>query len=183
MKSVQSGLTLFDILISVSIVAVTASMSAPAMSDFLAKMRSSSASSLIHRQLAVARNLAVSRSQNISICGLDSDGACTREGFREMAIFQDRNRNDAIDDDEPIFSRITISRSHYSVLRASWRRPYIEFTHEGFAKQAGSFYYCEPHYRHHARRVTVSMAGRTYTGRDTNGDGIVEMTNGEPIQC
>jgi len=179
----QNGFNLISLLLATAIAAILTTIAAPSMAKFQSSYSSASATALMHRHLANARTLAINNEQTITVCGVSNDGSCLRSGFKEIAMFYDVNNNATMDQDEVIYYVSQLEAANYLTLRASLRRRYIRFSKYGTAKQAGSFIYCDPDAERSAARVTVSMSGRSYQGRDTNGDGIVEGTNGRPIRC
>lgn len=178
-----SGLTLLSLLLSLSITSILITMAIPGLGNYFAKSESRSASALIRKNLGIARNLAVSTKTEVTVCGINLSGNCSKENVEALTIFFDANKNQVLDHGERIFRETRLAYSGNILLRASWRKHYIQFTSKGSSRQAGSFIYCDPKYVKHASRITVSMSGRSYIGRDLDKDGRVELTNGEPISC
>ncbi len=182
-KLPQIGFTLFDALITLAIISILLSLGIPAFSDFLAKAESRHVSHTTHRMLAAARESAMDLERKIKFCGIDKTLECTNEGFSQLAIFVDYNKDSILDDNDTLILVRDLSYSGNSKLSASLGKKYIQFKEDGSASQAGSIIYCHPSYVHFSSRITVSMPGRSYIARDLNGDGIVELTSGKPISC
>lgn len=181
MKNHQ-GLTLISLLFAVSISATLCSIAAPSLSAFLGKQQGLAAVSLIHRNLGKARALAIQAEQFITVCGIDQQNQCERDGIEKLAMFNDTNRNAELDPDETIFYISDLKYRGSLQWRAGFRRTFIRFTPEGSAEQAGSFIYCDPEFNMNSRRLTVSLSGRAYLGRP-NRNGEITRTNGDTIRC
>lgn len=179
----QHGFTLLNTLIATALVTILSVIAAPSMASYFSKQESLSTMSLLHRHLNSARALAIKQGHDVTVCGIDDTQQCTREDFDKVAMFFDTNRSASIDENDQIFFISDIRHNGQLKLRASWRRTYIRIKETGTSEQAGSFIYCSPKFPASAKRLTVSMTGRSYIGRDTDGDGIVELANGDPIAC
>ncbi|WP_086931194.1 GspH/FimT family pseudopilin [Agarilytica rhodophyticola] len=179
----NQGLTLAELLICLSIVALLIGVGIPSFSSIQARMQSYVLTSTLARSLAAARDFALSSNSTVTLCGINQQQECVANDFKEISIFIDRDKNAAITDNEHIFLISSLDYSGQLNLRAALRRHYIRFKKEGSAEQAGSFIYCHAKYHTASSRITVSMSGRSYIGRDLDGDGIVDMTSGSPISC
>jgi len=177
------GITLLDLLCTISISSVLAFVGVPSLSDFLKKAQANSVSHALHSASLGARNLAIIEEKPITVCGLDEQNRCKRANIRSMISFFDENRDGVLDPGERMYSATDLKHRAELTLRMSFNRSYIRFTSEGYSELSGSFIYCDPSANNAARRVTVSLAGRTYKARDTDGDGVVELVNGNPITC
>ena len=177
------GITLFSLLLTLSASSALLSVAVPSMSNYLAKSESRAAISLVRRNLGIARNLAIGSERDITVCGVDKNQRCSRDDLKTLIIFEDTNQNQTVDSDEEVFYTTQLQIKGRLNLRASLKRDYIRFTARGNSLQAGSFIYCDSRYQQFAGRVTVSMAGRSYIGRDIDGEGRVKLVNGKPIKC
>lgn len=97
MKSKASGFTLIEVIISVSIVAILASMAVPNLQKFLSSNRLNAASRGLQMDLLYARSEAIKRGFSVSVCvsnanqtGCDSSVDDYAKGW---IIFTDYNAN------------------------------------------------------------------------------------------
>jgi type IV fimbrial biogenesis protein FimT len=179
----NTGFSLLELIISISISAILTTAAVPGFSHLKASSDAKTVSLKLSRTLAKARSHAIFHTENVTLCGIDEMSECSSTQFDTLAVFIDDNENRIIDNDEQIVFQATMNYGGQLNLRASLRRQYIQFTSTGSSRQTGSFIYCDPNHTTVARRITISMSGRVYSGKDEDGDGIVELTNGNPIQC
>ena len=179
----QSGITLIDLLVTISILAILIGVSAPGMQDYLAKSESRGTISLVRRTVDFARNYAVKNKLEVTVCNVAPDCQCQKNSISNLTLFNDANKNRCLDDDEDIVHISQFDTRGDLYLSASFGKSYLVFTPEGYSQQAGSFIFCLPQFTQFAGRVTISTTGRSYIGRDTNSDGVVEKVNGQAILC
>lgn len=177
------GFTLIDLLIAISILSILFGMAVPQFSILQAKAEAKSTASAIRRSLAFGRQKAVIKQKDITVCGADIHLKCEKNNPQNIIVFEDKNNDRTYTEDEALYSNLNLSYRGTLKLRASLGRNYIEFRKNGSAKQAGSFEYCVPGVPTASRRVTISLPGRPYMGRDFDKDGVVENTKGKPIEC
>ena len=179
------GMTLIELIVIFSIIAILITTAIPAYTQFLNRQKSNGISQLIYQRFMLARNIAISRSEAVKFCGSRDGLNCFSNSLLYLLVFEDKNRNHRIDSDEQLYQRVDLGTEEEQLhLRAALGRHYIEIDANGRARQTGSFYYC-PKNRdpHHAQRITINLAGRAYIATDDNGDGIVEMSDGSQMVC
>lgn len=179
----RTGFTFIELLITLSILGLVLGIGMPDFSRLQLRFQAKALTSAIRQVLTFARQYSIEHGDDITVCGIDSGGRCARDNFFRLAAFIDRNQNRVIDEDETVITLKQLKYRGNLALRASLNRSYIQFQRSGASKQAGSFTYCHPQYQEVTARITISMAGRTYIARDNDGDGIVELANGNAITC
>lgn len=181
----SSGFTLIELVSVMAIVAVFATSSVPIFEQAIARHRAHRVSTSIYQQLQFARNTAMSRGEKVTLCGSGKDNQCVDKPITKILVFTDPNNNHRLDKTDLAFQTIDLGVNAQQVrLRAALGRSYIEFDASGRARQSGSFLYCSRSKEaRNARRIVVSLSGRVYIARDTDGDGVVEQANGKPISC
>jgi len=76
MRQQNRGFTLIELMITVSIAAVLATLAVPSMTSFLTSMRLSSASSLLYGDLNLARAEAIKRNTRVLMCPSSNGTSC-----------------------------------------------------------------------------------------------------------
>jgi len=180
-----SGLTLFELVSVMAIVAILAASGTPIFMHLIARYKANSVSTSIYQQLQFARNTAINRGYKVTLCGSEKGNRCTNRSIRKILVFKDEDNNHHLDKTDLALQAIDLDLKAQQVqLRAALNRRYFEFDGNGRARQSGSFIYCPKNGdTRNIRRVTVSLTGRVYLGRDNNGDGIIERSDGKPISC
>ncbi len=186
-------MTLIQLLVVLSIVSVLLGRSLPAMADFIAAQRATAAANAIVGAVNLARASAIVHGVTVTFCpraGV-TGAAGARCGKRKHwaqggLIYADRNRNGKREPDEALFGVMPALEARATLYwRAFRNRSYLQFSAKGYtAWQNGTFQYC-PASREakHSRAVIINAQGRVALARDSDGDGIVEYANGEPLVC
>ncbi|MFK7831567.1 MAG: GspH/FimT family pseudopilin [Congregibacter sp.] len=181
------GFTLIELLLVVATVAIALGLTNSSFSRAIADMRSESAMRHLSTLFNMARQEALLRGRNVTVCAVDAEGRCTRDWSHEHVIvaFVDGNENRRREASETSVRELRWPLSQ-GVLswRASLARAYIEFETTGGTWQNGTLYYC-PVSRdaRQARALVLSHSGRTYLPGDSNADGIREDRNGKNLRC
>lgn len=179
----HKAFTLIELLVTLSMSCILAFIALPKLSAVIEKKRANAITFTIQRTLSFARKKAVMRRKTITVCGIQHTEKCVEENIRALLVFDDSNKNKQRDSNEALYLKQQIQTKGQVTLFASLDARHINFKQQGETQQAGSFIYCVPGAPQLARRVTFSMSGRSYLGRDKNKDGIIEHASGKPITC
>lgn len=159
MKARRKGLCLIELLITVSILVILASITIPKLEILIAKNRIENQINRLFKSLYLARHYAISHSVNVTLCPLVNN-RCQKNWNKPITVFIDQNLNLTLDSGEAILheSDKTFHRDNltYPRLAISYRPDAsINFM------QSGSFLYCNPLFPElKGNRLTVSQAGR-----------------------
>jgi len=178
-----AGFTLIELLVGLGISVILTAYAFPNFITARHRSRAQVSMTRIERALAVARQYAIEGNEQVTVCGVDKDKKCDNQSLHDVVVFVDTNDNKTPDKGELILADQGLDAPDYLKLQASLGRNYIRFDTDGSAQEAGSFIYCNAHYPSFAARITISMAGRFYRGRDSNSDGVVEDAQGHAIRC
>lgn len=136
--------------------------------------------------IAMARMAAVNESRMVTFCRSNDGAHCQGKWHEGSIIFTDRNADRTINQDDRVLFRLQAIQARGELSFNSFRnRQYLQLTPRGMTNyQNGNFTFCpfdgNPAL---ARQVIVSLTGRTRHARDTDGDGIVENSQGKPLAC
>lgn len=172
----QSGFTLMEILLAVSILVLTLVMSLPSMRDFLLNQRMRSDHSRLTMDLLYARSIAVNQGQRVVICPSSSGNECLPDPLWESGwlLFIDKN-NDRNYNDGEIKLRIAPALTEL-IARSTRTRPQIRFFPDGSATgSAATITLCGPRGAQFARAIVISNSGRVRQLRPS--------VNGNQLNC
>lgn len=181
----QDGITLFDLMIALAISALLFSAAIPTLNPMIEKYSSESVSRQIYHAYQLGRQYSINHHQNVTICGSNSGTQCEREWSKYILVFVDADNDQEIStgDTQILTSSVDAERGSITT-RVALSKPHTIVTPRGDAKFAGSMIYCPAsNDASFAQRVTWNPVGRPYLGRDVDGDGIIEYTDGHPIRC
>ncbi len=181
----QHGVTLIELLGALLILAILLGIGMPGMSLLLASNQASNSMLQLRALLGFARQSAIALHQEVTLCGTTDGSSCTRDWQGQPTlVFLDANHNRRADADERVLLLSELTRSGRIRWSASGARAMLRYRADGSVGEFGNFIYCpadsDPR---HARQLIVAMTGRPRAARDTNGDGIVDDPNGEPLRC
>lgn len=96
-KKINSGFTLIEMIVAVSIVAILASIAAPSFSGMLERNKASVAANEIVSALLLARSEALKRRNNITVCTSIDQRTCAGNGEKDFSkgwiVFVDCDKN------------------------------------------------------------------------------------------
>jgi len=181
------GITLIELLICLSILAMLVAIALPNYGPFLAKQRTNNEVRQLQRLLLSARNQAVHNEQYITICPLDSNNICTSEWQNELYVFFDSNKNKQLDEvqGEFVIKQKNAIPSIDSLKYAKGRTALVYAPTGRLAIWGGNgtFKYCPKQYKSMAKGLIVSITGKTYLTSDIDNDGKEENRYFAHVKC
>jgi type IV fimbrial biogenesis protein FimT len=183
-NSSMKGVTLLELIVTVSITSILASIAIPNFNDFVIKMRVNNEISQLHRMLLFTRNIAINNGQKTILCPLENNGQCTTNWQNKLSVFIDTNNNKLFDGDEKILkirAKITVG----DTLLYGKGRNKITFSPTGHLSGLanGTFRYCPQNYKNHSRGIIVARSGRIYQSSDIGNNGIDKNRGNKEINC
>ena len=146
-RSQDQGMTLVELISTIGIVAVLASVVTPSFQNFLESSKLSSSTNTLHTTLSLARQNAITSGVNTYVCELSNNNnfnSCnTHRPFNAIwnegwLVFQDNNHNTELDKKDTI---LIINRNNKGVGVIFNQRGKLRFRSDGSARSAG-FYLC-----------------------------------------
>lgn len=178
------GFTLVELLITLAIVSVIATFALPSMDRLVKNAQRHTAVSDMIALVNLARNSAIMEQTTVTVCPLDENDECANDWSDEITVFRDPEANKTLDDAGQIIRIVHPSQGGQWIANTS-SRPYFRFMSTGIANYAiGNMIWCPANGDMTiARQIVVNRGGRVRQSIDQDGDGIVEDSNGTPIQC
>ena len=184
LNSCMKGVTLLELMISVSITSILAVIAIPNYNDFIIKMRVDNEISQLHRMLLITRNTAINSGQKAIVCPLNNNNECSGQWENQLSVFIDTNDNKSLDDIESVL-KIREAITEGDQLIYGKNRMMITFKPTGQLSGLanGTFRYCPKNYPNHARGIIVARSGRVYQSSDIDNNGIDENRGKTEINC
>jgi len=178
------GFTLIELVVTVSILSILATIAVPNFNEFIIKMRVDNEISQLYRMLLITRNTAINSGHKTILCPLNNNFECTTQWQNELSVFIDVNNNKMLDVDEKV-SRVREAITTGDKLVYGKYRNKITFKPTGQLSGLanGTFRYCPQRYKNNARGIVVARSGRVYQSSDVNNDGIDENRGNKKIEC
>ena len=181
----KSGFTLVELLITLSIIALTLALSLPKFSIFDKYSTERMARGVI-QAVMFSRSSAIQTQKSVFICPSTNMQSCDRNWSGKLAVYKDLNGDKLLDEDDEIIQQFDLSSEHSHLKWRSFQnKRYLELLPTGMSNyQNGTFTVCPRNGdTHHAIPVILNVAARPYFGKDKNNDGVREYSSGKPVSC
>lgn len=165
-KKCVKAITLFELIVCVSIVAIVSSMALPHFHNMLARQESQKIKQYLQQSFQYSKNQARIYRSRIVICASSNGTECQNNRWSDgFIIFNDQNQNNQVNDTEQVLAHQDLNLK-YGTL--SWNgalnRTNVFFNAEqGLPNGSnGSFYYCSTYLSQH-QRIILSNMGQSRT--------------------
>lgn len=182
----QSGLSLLELLISMTVLLVSVSIALPSFSRVIEEHRSEQVVLLLYGLIQKSRHHAITHNSHIVLCkshDLSNCGGSWKDG---ILVFIDTDGNHSLSGNDVLLQTI---RTPFHKGELHWRsfgnKSHLEFLPSGSTNyQNGTFTYCiDKSDVKKARGISITVTGRPQIAFDRNGDGVRENSSGTPLRC
>ena len=172
----QSGTTLLELMVVLSIAGILLAIGIPAFSYLAHSSRLSSATNEMVSSLHLTRSEAIKRSSRVVMCTSATGTSCAASGgwHQGWLVFHDANNNAALDAGETVIMARQALPAGFSLTGNKWISKYISYTPSGATRmtsgvlQVGTLTLCnESGAPGAARQVIISSTGRPRTEKTT----------------
>lgn len=168
MPNPARGITLIELLVTLSVAAILLTIGIPAMAGFVAESRITAKSNALMAHVQYARHSAITLRANVIACpGIDVQGCSGSNRWDQgWVVFIDRNNNGRPAGPEDVLRLIPAEEQ---LLIHSAGRTRVRFQPSGGAFGTNlTIRVCDPAGRAHPRAIVVSNPGRARVTRDVN---------------
>jgi type IV fimbrial biogenesis protein FimT len=183
----RKGFTLMELMVSISVVMILASIGVPALASFIIEVRVDNEISLICRLLYITRNAALNENKTVTLCPLSNQNVCVNQWNSTLSVFIDSNNNKVY---EPTTGEriIKVKPPIFTgdILKYGNSRNGLTYSATGHLSgwgQNATFKYCPKGYDEKSRGIVVSVSGRIYTSSDNNSTQRDKNRSGVTITC
>lgn len=162
----NKGLTLIDLVITMSVGAIVMSAAVPSYNTMTMNNRRAAAVNGLVADLNLARSEAVKRGTSVSVCKSSDGQSCNtstlaRAWSQGWIIFVDINEDGTIDSGETELKVSEVSTTVYSWhWVANHSSQYITYKGSGFTDTTGRFKYCDKRGSSQGRSIALKYTGR-----------------------
>ncbi|KEQ15014.1 GspH/FimT family pseudopilin [Endozoicomonas numazuensis] len=158
----RAGMTLPEMLITLSVFAILIAIAAPSMKDMLADRRVAANTQTLFGSMLLARSEAIKRQSPVSICKSSNGSGCDNSLTNwntGWLVFEDEDADGILEAGDQL---IRVFDDADSLVSVQWNNGNtLGFNHHGQARQAGSFTLCEANSNgFEIRQIVLSMTGR-----------------------
>lgn len=158
------GMTLIEVLVTLSVLAILLAVGVPAFNQFVVSNRLSAYSSDMLSTLTLARSEAIKRNSRVVLCKSADGESCAGAGSWNQGwiVFADPNNNANRDAGEPTVYKVAALQSGYAFDGVNGFVSSVSYDAQGGATQAGTVTLCPPApaASGQGREIVVSASGR-----------------------
>ena len=188
--SQQQGMTLIDLMLTISLVAILLGEALPAFNHTLNKSKVDAASMMLKSSLQLARKTAITQNKKVTICPIENGSiqatpVCSKNWSDGYMVFIDDNEDRQLSANESlVYKNLNIDDKIQLRWKAFGVRSSMQWHHTGITNhQNGTFEFCYNQQPKYSRALIITKAGRIRASKDLDGDGIHENSRGKNLSC
>lgn len=175
------GFTIVELMVTVAIAAILLAVAVPSFTSFAQKRAISQKTVQVRNALELARGLALSQRQILTVCTVNSSNSCVSTGGLRLLVFFDLDLSYGFNTGDSLHQDIDINS--IALKMSASGRPYIRFARSGEAMESGNLEVCSTNQAiDYGRRAIVFRSGRIRLSSDSDGDGY-DDAGGTKIDC
>jgi len=182
---IAKGVTLLELLIVMSIIAISITLATPSMKAFTVKNRITAQVNTLALAIRMARDSAIMKNNVVTLCRSDNKIQCSGKWHDGMILFVDQNKDHRFNGTDTLITEFSPFPEGDTIFWRSFQnRQYLQMSPRGTTRyQNGTFTYCPKEGLEYARGIIINAAGRVRFTKDNDGDGIDEGADKRPLRC
>ena len=176
----HKGFTIVELMVTIAIAGILATIAMPNLSEFLVRMRVDNELTELHRLLLTARNSAINTGLNTTICPLNTatPQTCTNNWGNDISVFTNTTAITNIMDGTDTLIKIKAAVKTNDVLTLT-NAGAIVYTPTGrtLTNNANNFIYCPNGHSGESNGIVISTSGRSYIGTENASSQYVDRNN------
>lgn len=177
----QQGVTLIELMITLSIVTIILTAVGPSIQSILTKNRIISEINEISSIVQYARHQAIDEQTLVKVCPTSDYVNCGTDWNNAKMVFIDSNNDDTLNGVEELIVSVEAASSTSTITSTE---TIITFEETGQADKAAEIILCDKGKKaEYARSLTVTLQGRVKMSTDSDKDGVYEDINGSDLSC
>jgi type IV fimbrial biogenesis protein FimT len=156
------GITLIELLSTLTIMSIVTAMGMPAMDQWIQRKTEDTVLKSLFHLSVYTRTEAIKASDYFTFCPTEDKISCGGNWNKEIMVFKDSNKNEAIDEDDVLFKLIRLPATSPCIEWILKKRQYVQFKPSGASNgTAGHFKFCNQDKSLIDKKVIISFNGRT----------------------
>ena len=182
-KTSQTGMTLVELLVVITLISILLSLGS-SFNNLIARAAHQSTQAELMGFIKTARTTAIMEGTNVTLCPVGANGKCSNDWSLDLVAFRDEQRLRRLTHNSQVI-RTLQPPTHGNLQGNAGIRNYFGFRPTGMAREAiGNIIWCpQDGDARNAYQIRINMGGRPRLAQDTNGDGIAEDSQGQPLSC
>lgn len=176
------GFTLIELMAVVALSSILLSIAINGLHYLQAQSHATAAINQLASAVHLTRQAALSQRRVITLCPTDNQKTCSTNWAAGMLITSDSGAPNSTGKPIATFPPTSHGRIEWRSFGGTRK---LQFAASGLThSQNGTFIYCpKDKDARAARALIINKAGRARMAQDLDGNGVVDLRTGEPVQC